>query len=281
MRTLLTSTVALATMSAGAFAADLPRRQAAPAPAPAYIAPVFTWSGFYVGLNAGAAFGDRNRHLSIDTTNTIYRDLFQAGAAGVQGGNSDTAFTGGAQAGYNWQTGALVAGVEADINYRGHGSNDAYAFSGSFNQTPYRFEYFGDRGGHWFGTLRPRIGYAMDRTLLYVTGGLAFGPSRDAGYARVTNAAGGVVAEWRGGGNGSNWGWTLGAGVEHAFSANWTAKLEYLYVKLDDGSRTLTGVAAGLPNFIAHEDDKFHVVRAGLNYRFGATSAASPVFARN
>jgi outer membrane immunogenic protein len=282
MRTLLMSSVALAAMSAGALAADLPRRQAAPAPAPVYVAPVFTWSGFYVGLNAGATFGDRNRDLSIVTTDTVYRDLFLTGASGVRGDDSHSAFTGGAQAGFNWQFGALVAGIEADINYRGRGSHDPYGFDFSYNQTPYAFEYFGDRGGRWFGTLRPRIGFAMDRTLLYVTGGLAFGPSRDDGYARVTNATGGVVAEWRSSGdNGSNWGWTLGGGVEHAFSTNWTAKLEYLYVKLDDGSRTLTAVGRpDLPTIVARNDDKFHVVRVGLNYKFGATSAASPVLAR-
>ena len=283
MRKLLLSSIALAAMSASAVAADLPRRQAAPAPAatPIYVAPVFTWSGFYVGLNAGAAFGDRNRDLQIVTTDTVYRDLFLTGSAGVRREDSNTAFTGGAQIGFNWQFGALVAGIEADMNYRGRGTREAYAFDFAYNQTPYTFAYLGDRGGRWFGTLRPRIGFAMDRTLLYVTGGLAFGPSRDGGYARVTDS-GGVVAEWRSSDdNGSNWGWTLGGGVEHAFSTNWTAKLEYLYVKLDDGRRTLTAVGrSDLPAIVARDEDKFHVVRVGLNYKFGGTSAASPVLAR-
>ena len=200
MRAFLTSTVALAAMSAGAFAADLPRRQAAPAPAPVYVAPIFTWSGFYVGLNAGATFGDRNRDVAVTTTDPLYRSVFTAGLPGVGDGGSRSAFTGGAQAGFNWQFGAMVAGVEADINYRGRGDRNDFAFSTTYNQTPYTFEYYGDRGGRWFGTLRPRIGFAMDRTLLYVTGGLAFGPSRDSSYARL-RTGGVTVAEWSTGGD--------------------------------------------------------------------------------
>jgi outer membrane immunogenic protein len=288
MRKILLSTVAIAAMSASAVAADLPRRQAAPTPAPIYVTPIFTWSGFYVGLNAGATFNDRKNGLRPAVINNgfVSNDvaLYDAAVVGAYNDNNNSAFTGGAQLGYNWQFGSMVAGLETDINYRGGGSKDGYdvalAGVGPFANAN-RFTYGGGNGGDWFGTLRGRLGFAMDRTLLYATGGLAFGDTGNSGsayfYSTPGTPIGGTFVSNR---NNTEWGWTLGAGIEHAFSNNWTAKLEYLYVNLDSGNTNIVNTLNTAYSFSSRADDKFHVVRVGLNYKFGDTSVAGPVLAR-
>lgn len=299
MKKTLLAAASLVALSSAAFAADLPARGPAVAPAPLYAAPIFTWSGFYVGLNAGAAFrsGDRVADYAYTTTpggvpaSGADLALINADLAAVGGDNGrGTGFTGGAQAGFNLQFGALVVGLEADINALSRNSNrGGYTIVG-IGGSPYDLTATGEgRGRNWFATIRPRVGYALDRTLLYVTGGLALAGNRDnAGSAVLTDPAnaGAVLATWNSTGNtGRNWGWTVGAGVEHAFSDNWTAKLEYLYVNLDQGNGT-TFVNTGANPYTdivgvrSRNDDKFHVVRVGLNYKFGGTSAAAPVMAR-
>ncbi|HEY8578396.1 MAG TPA: hypothetical protein VIL72_00820, partial [Beijerinckiaceae bacterium] len=222
MRRLLLGSAALAAMSVAAFGADLPPRAAAPAPAPVYAAPIFTWTGFYVGLNAGAGFRGDNRRAdyvfddpagSVDPAliADINADLALAG--GRRGDRSG--FTGGAQVGYNWQFGALVVGIEADINAISRGGrNDSYTILNIAGSGDDLTVYGGRRGSNWFGTIRPRVGFAMDRTLLYVTGGLAYsgGGNRGGGFAELRDGGtGALVADWyntrR---NSSNWGWTLG-----------------------------------------------------------------------
>src|SRR4051794_28034960 len=121
LRKILLST-ALVAAAGSAFAADLPARVA---PAPYYAAaPVFTWTGFYVGLNAGAAFNNKNTGSIFTTGLTAPNNAIYTG-----GGNSnDSTFTGGVTAGYNMQFGSFVAGVEGDINYldRKNGGNGAF-----------------------------------------------------------------------------------------------------------------------------------------------------------
>jgi len=104
---LFVSGAALALSAGAALAADLPRRNVAPV-APVYAPPVFTWTGFYVGLNAGA---------NINDSRYAWAPFFN------QNGQSGVGFTGGGQIGYNWQMGALVLGLETDINYRGASSS--------------------------------------------------------------------------------------------------------------------------------------------------------------
>jgi outer membrane immunogenic protein len=288
MRKLLLSSVAIVAMSASALAADLPRREAAVAPI--FVAPIFTWSGFYVGLNAGATFNDNDHRYRADGwfrnvgnpyTNAVV--IYDNEYNGFRN-DDDAAFTGGAQMGFNWQFGAWVAGVEADINYRGNGDNHGFNILGTEPYSNYGLYHSGSDRGNWFGTLRARLGFALDRTLIYATGGLAFGDTGGGGrlYAYNVNYPGVALTggEWRSDGDDTSWGWTLGAGVEHAFSNNWTAKLEYLYVNLDRDNNRLTNIA--LPNytFTTSNEDKFHVVRVGINYKFGGASVASPVLAR-
>ncbi|MBX9741576.1 MAG: outer membrane beta-barrel protein [Beijerinckiaceae bacterium] len=271
LRRILLSTVLVAA-AGSAMAADLPYRTAAPAP---YVsaAPIFTWTGFYAGLNAGGAWNE-NRGLSsagfIAPNPVIFGN----------GNSDDVGFTGGAQIGYNMQFGSFVAGVEADINYldRNGGGNGAFPAIAGGAPDFTDFAVGGGNRGNWFGTVRGRLGFAFDRALIYGTGGLAYGArsgsasitQRDydsvAGIATLTNLPGT-------GGNGSNVGWALGAGMEYAFTNSMSFKIEYLHVDLGSNSRTFVagpgfGGVAGGETITVRNENKFDVVRAGVNFRF-------------
>src|SRR4051812_12723213 len=191
MKKLLLSSVALLGLSAAAFAADLPSRRAAPAP---YVAvPVFTWTGFYVGVNAGYGFSNNDRN-GLGSFNAVPGSLTGTpaalGFAGTvtQGGLSrdNSGFVGGGQIGYNYQIGQWVIGIEADLQFAdlnksntgdvvtlipAVGNPGIPGFVGARNAN------FG--GIDWFGTVRGRLGYAIDRLLVYGTGGFAFGGGGD------------------------------------------------------------------------------------------------------
>ncbi|MGO4524841.1 outer membrane protein [Microvirga sp. 2MCAF35] len=206
MKKILLSSVALLGLASGALAADLPSRRA-PAPVIAAV-PVFTWTGFYVGVNAGYGW---------NTNDDFVFDNFRYSL------NDDGGFVGGAQAGYNYQIGSFVVGLEGDIQYADFGGDDVVLRDGrlaDFNNSD------------WFGTVRARAGVAFDRALIYATGGFAFADDAT--------------------------GWTVGGGIEYAFTNNLSAKVEGLYVNLDQDDNFL-----GINN-----DAEFGVVRAGLNYRF-------------
>jgi outer membrane immunogenic protein len=228
MKKILLSSVAFLGLTAGAFAADLPSRRAAPAPMIAAV-PVFTWTGFYVGVNAG--YGWTNNDFSVVTP---------AGTVLAVTGEDDGGFVGGAQVGYNFQFGSFVVGVETDLQYADIGGR------GSF--TPVVGTTFvTDDSDNYFGTVRARLGFAFDRALIYATGGFAYG---DVGTF----------------GGGSNGGWTVGGGIEYAFTNNLTLKLEGLYVNLDQNDVQLT--RGGVVYTSNGGDNDFGVARVGLNYKF-------------
>jgi len=207
MKKILLSTVALIGLTVTAAAADLPSRKAPAMMAPV---PVFTWTGFYIGVNAGYGWGnDDNRGFDV-----------------VNRGNDDGGFVGGAQLGYNYQMGMFVLGAETDLQYADLGGN--------FTVNGVRY----GSDNEWFGTTRVRAGIAVDRFMVYATGGVAYGDS--------------------------NFGWTAGGGVEYAFTDNLTAKVEGLYVNLDGDNRDYLDLRVGNGN------TEFGVVRAGLNYKFSS-----------
>jgi outer membrane immunogenic protein len=215
MKKILLSSVALLGLATGALAADLPSRRA-PAPMIAAV-PVFTWTGFYVGVNAGYGWNDSGDG-----------DLVFEGATIVGDSDDDGGFIGGGQIGYNYQIGSFVVGLEGDIQYA------------DFGGVNYDFGPLGiyeNDNDDWFGTVRARAGVAFDRALIYATGGFAFTDNRN--------------------------GWTVGGGVEYAFTNNLSAKIEGLYVNLEEDDFTYAGTT-----FSTGETD-FGVVRAGLNFRFG------------
>ena len=227
---MLAGTAALAIACATAQAADLPSRYS---PAPSYGAmPTFTWTGFYAGANIGYGWSSG--------TSRYYDPAF-----GYVGSSKSGGFVGGAQAGYNYQFGMFVLGAETDIQYAAVGNKGA-----SYGATYYR----GNSDGY-FGTIRARFGIAMDRALVYGTGGFAYG---DVGGNRAYDP---VLGYHRG--NGTNGGWTLGGGLEYAVTDAITAKVEGLYVNLDTKSNYVLG-----DRYDDRRDTEFGVIRAGVNYKF-------------
>jgi len=205
-----------------AHAADLslaPLYKAPPAPT----SPAYNWSGFYLGINGGGGWGDS--HWQGD------------GRFGLSGGQA------GGTAGYNWQLGQTVLGLEGDVDWSGlQGSTSNALCPGGSCST----------SSTWLSTVRGRAGYAFGSVMPYVTGGLAVGDIR-------------ATAPGFPGATATNAGWTVGGGIEFALPGNWSAKAEYLHVDLGD---TNCGTACGgapNENVSMHED----VFRAGVNYHFG------------
>ena len=211
MKKLVSGAVALAAMvvplgwTLSAHAADMNYGARAPytvnQPLNAY-----SWAGPYLGANLGYAWG------SVHNNPT-----------------KPSGFVGGVQAGYNWQSGPVVFGVEGDI--QATGANETFA--------PWKFS------NPWFGTVRGRVGYAFNNIMFFGTGGLAFGELRGETFG---------LSETH-----TNAGWTVGAGTEFGLTQNWSAKIEYLYVDLANSNFTITGASNGY---------RFGVLRAGVNYRF-------------
>ena len=338
MKKFLLSTVALATLTAGAMAADLPARRMAPAP---YVAvPVFTWTGFYVGANVGAAWNrDRRDDFGFGNYTTAGGFAVVPAAGGVFGSTGvfdrdrdRTSLLGGVQVGYNWQMGGFVLGVEGDIQAIGNRNNrdGFFGFGGTTGGfgvavtnpqiaaqrvgAPGNVAFFGNEGGllgngrggnDWFATARLRAGFAVDRALFYVTGGLAFTDSDDnrhgfGGFSNFGGSAVGVAAAapaffvpgsplgvvatnnvWVGNNDNNNIGWALGVGMEYAFTNNLSAKIEYLHVDFDRNKNnwgggthvvgvTNTGAAiVNNGNFSGrNRNNGIDLVRVGLNFRF-------------
>lgn len=213
---LLTLAAGIAAFASPAFAADPILYDPAPVPAgPTEWPAAFDWTGAYVGVQGGYA----------------WTRLSPAGA-------SDEDFDGGtagAYAGFNFQHDNFVFGIEGDVNY-------------SWNERSFAVPGLGttDVGTDWDGSVRGRLGYAFDRTMVYGTGGIAFarGFVDPVGLSKETETF---------------TGWTVGGGVEHAFTDNLIARAEYRY---SDFGRKDFGLAGA--NFDLHQ----HAVRVGLGYKF-------------
>jgi outer membrane immunogenic protein len=212
------------------------------------IVPAYNWSGFYLGGNIGYGWGDLN-----------------ATANGLGESFSIDGWFAGGQIGYNWQAAGSpwVFGIELDSQWANIEKKESAALgagvvANAFSTLDY------------FGTARLRLGYAWDRAMLYGTGGLAWG-SNEIGFG--ITAPGGFAASAAS--SNTHVGWTVGGGVEWALVDNWTAKVEYLYVKLDNETYFAGSGTNGL-GFDADLD--VHTVKVGLNYRFGYGKA--PVIAK-
>jgi outer membrane immunogenic protein len=279
MKKLLASLAAFTALTAAASAADLPRRAAPP---PIFTpVPVFTWTGFYAGFNAGYAF-------DASSSNTGSTFIVPGGAT-VSGfpasatfrEQNQEGFSGGGQIGYNVQFtpgSGVVVGIEADAQYLdfGRNRNTAFVTGGALRPGLYLTDPRGLSSLDFFGTVRGRLGYAFDRVLVYGTGGFAYGSgSSDRSF-------GGFA-----GNDSFRTGWTVGGGIEYALptdsflnffrSSAVTLKVEGLYVNLDRNTRNqgafIIDAASNVPvayNPVGRRDDEFAVVRAGLNYKFGA-----------
>ena len=259
---------ALAIGCAGAAAAaDLPGRVAPPAFAPA---PAFNWSGFYVGAHGGYMWSDAEVKL-VDVGGMFLPTDIQNGVFLRTHDLDRDAVLGGVQAGYNFQSGMFVLGVEADISWFGNQNRKEFTiidpaappwpFAGLLTSSTYHSEL------EALGTVRARVGIALDRTLVYVTGGLAGG--------EVENSFGiGIPAfaynkSWSK--SDTEWGWAVGGGVEYALTNHISLKGEYLYYDL--GDRTIHATDSVTPGFgaefIKYEyNNSGNLVRGGLNFKF-------------
>jgi len=169
--------------------------------------PQYSWAGPYLGGTLGYEWGTVDRNPA-----------------------RPRGFNGGLTAGFNWQQNSpWVFGVEGDL--QATGADDTFA--------PWKFS------NPWFGTVRGRVGYALNNVMFYGTGGLAFGELRATTFGLSESH--------------TTAGWTAGVGAEMGFAPNWSAKVEYLYVDLSNTNFVITGVSNGY---------RFGLVRAGVNYRF-------------
>jgi outer membrane immunogenic protein len=213
-----------------------------------YVAPVAAnWTGWYLGGNVGSGTG-RDRS-SVASTGRV--DTFNLSPDGINGG---------VQAGYNWQAGNWVYGVEADIQASTQKDNKTTVALGLLAY---------DQKLPWFGTVRGRVGYSVGQTLFYATGGYAYGGVK----TKVRNAAGVELTNF----SKTQDGYAVGGGIETPFKLlglfgpNWTSKTEYLYVDLGSTSNTFTTIAGPT---VSTSSVTEHIFRTGLNYHFSTPVVA-------
>ena len=274
MKKLLLATVALsALVAAPAMAADLAARPYTKAPA--FIPePIYNWTGFYIGGNAGYGFSDRDTITTTGQVQANINNVIGGARPGSVNLNRD-GFVGGGQIGYNWQTSPnIVFGLEADIQYTDFNRSVTVITPPLGSAIPSLSNTFSSRM-EYFGTVRGRLGYTWGATMLYATGGLAYGEVENS--ASFTGPGGGVV-QFVGRNKDIRTGYTVGGGIEHMFTPNWSVKAEYLYYDL--GSNTINvnvipGSGGGGTGYDSRFRNDGHIVRAGLNYKFGG-----PVVAR-
>jgi outer membrane immunogenic protein len=280
-RLLVGIAAATSLLATSALAADLPAKVYTKAPV--YVDPGYNWSGFYIGGNLGYSWG----RAATDGTQTGTQSVSEftgitnvllpgfpvvtaLATTPVTGRANVNGFVGGGQAGYNWQRGTWLFGLETDIQGSDErGSADVCLVAGCATGTGlFTANYKLD----WFGTARGRVGILpTDRVLLYATGGLAYGE---------VSASAPLIPNW----GSTRAGWTVGAGAEAAIDHNWSIKLEYLYMDLGNvggSSTTATNVVTqlGVPvrfntvtttSFTSAFNTRFtdNILRVGFNYRF-------------
>ncbi|MEE7457197.1 porin [Methylorubrum populi] len=285
MKSLLLASSALVAATVAASAADLPRR-AAPPPVFQPV-PVFTWTGFYAGFNAGYGFGTQDDRaptvLGVGPASLL---VTAPTVIAFNNRESNEGFVGGGQIGYNYQFtpgSGFVIGVEADAQYADFGRNRNRFLATGPLAAQQVFNPGGLSGLDFFGTVRGRLGYAFDRTLVYGTGGFAYGSGGGREFGTGVSS------------DDFQTGWAAGGGIEYALptdsflnffkSSAVTLKVEGLYVNLDRGTggrgafavdnqgRTVTVTSPGVVLVSGGQqvrDTEFAVVRAGLNYKFGS-----------
>jgi outer membrane immunogenic protein len=234
--------------SLAANAADLPPAPRAPVPYMPAAIPVFSWTGFYIGGNLG---GGWNRGNVVDSVFGV----------NFTNGNS-TSFLGGGQVGGNYQIGAFVIGAEAAFDWFANNNNSGNGTTvvvPGVGPTVLRVS----ANDRWVTTLAARFGCAWDHALFY---GKAGGGWVGAGNFAVTNVGTGASVAFNNGN--TNTGWLVGAGFEYAFTQNWTAKLEYDYLALNNASFNVTIPSIGVVDTFTNGGRNVQTVTVGVNYLF-------------
>jgi outer membrane immunogenic protein len=240
----------LLAVSAAADAADLPV-----APAPVYLPPAFTWTGFYVGGNVGVAF----------TQDHWSESLFLASMGSEASGGR---VIGGGEAGFNYQVGWFVIGVEGDFDWGGNSMNAANSV---FIPPVGNIQVLANET--WVSTVAARFGLAADHWLFYGKAGGGWVGSK--GFTVNNTTTGASVT---GLGSATTGGWLVGGGIEWAVTDHWTVKLEYDYVRLTNQSFTIPGTAPFLAgDTFSNARANLQMAKVGVNYLF---NWGSPVVAR-
>ena len=258
IRKLLLSSVALATLAGTALAADLPSRRAPPVFVPPPPIPVFTWTGLYIGGQAGYQFG-ANRALAYNSASGVGYSSTSAKENGIVGGG---------HVGYNFSTQSIpglggvlgtggVFGIEGDVDGSNYHANYLLGTLGDASRTNIQ------------GSVRGRLGVAVDRVLFYATGGVAFGDLKNT-YINTFNGSTDSLSHTR-------IGYTVGGGVEYAVTNNVSVRVEYRYTDYGSYTDNLANTSAGGLDVRHRETD--NRVQAGFSYKFD-TFAPAPVVAR-
>lgn len=235
------------------------------------IAPVavYNWTGFYAGLNVGGVWANTD----IDYTASLFGFSGAPGAAFLNAGTSGrlktSGFTGGGQVGYNYQTGAVVWGLEADLNYTGLSGTRFIALNFAPIGVNITDPFTQTMQSNWLATFRGRLGYATGPLLFYATGGLAVAnvSYTDFAFFPASNSINAASS------SSTRTGWTVGGGAEWMIAPKWSVKAEYLYVDLGNTTYTSTNSVLNVaPNLatITHDHRLTeNIGRVGFNYKFG------------
>jgi outer membrane immunogenic protein len=253
-------TGAVLMIGGSATAADLGPRPVYKAPPAVAPMPIFSWTGPYVGLFAGYGWGKADATEPINAATGFFYNFGSSPYSFDADG-----FFGGGTLGYNWQSGAFVLGVEGELGYLGlKGSRiDPNGIAIGTPDTTTTFK------SDLYGAVTGRFGMPVGNVLYYAKGGGAFLNAKattiDQCIAPPVGCGVGILSM---SGDKTMFGWTVGGGVEWAYAANWTAKVEYAY--FDFGKLGTTGVST----FAEHEtqsiDVTAHTIKFGVNYRWGA-----------
>lgn len=251
-----------------ALAADMraPIYKAPPAVAP------FSWTGFYVGATAGAGWTKADTGLSaVNGAVPLYfpADIPGLNAIGSPGLSATTPIV-GAKAGYNQQWGSFVAGIEGDISWF-HFNRTAATSGNPFLTFPAGTTAFSTSvSTNWLATIRPRVGYAVEKALFYATGGVALGDVRYSNsYVGFSPLGAGFEFEAASVSQ-TRIGWTAGAGIDYAITPNWVVSGEYLHVDLGSVSTSalVTTGNAATATFNVSAKLRSDIGRLGLAYKF-------------
>jgi len=262
-----------------AVAADL--RPMVPKAPPAFAPGSYSWTGFYVGVQLGWQTQADDNDVSVVST---FPPPFGPGLApvGFAGPIDLEGAVGGVHSGFNYQVGQLILGIEADIEASNvHGSVAGVTMIGA---PVFPVTTSADLELNWQASVRGRLGFAIDRLLIYATGGVSFADfDANTTIAFLQPVVGPPGPDWPTGGavSDSVLGFTIGGGFEWASLDNWTARLEYRYTEYDGFAQTLIGrplvpvLVPGTPTEVTTGDISFHTVRLGVSYKFGGAQVVA------
>ncbi len=259
---------AWAVITAPANAADMPVKVQPVAPV------TYNWTGWYLGANAGYGVDSARSSNAISGTGTGFPGFVSGLLAGIVPAgmaNDPRGAVAGGQAGYNWQTGYVVLGIEADMDWSGIGrtTNQSIAVLPLVGLTASSMT---QQQLNWLGTGRVRAGITpWSHVLVYGTGGVAFGDVQTSNAAGITTTIPGIAMTGASNISQTRVGWTAGFGAEFMLNQNWTFRTEALYVDLGDvsGSFLTNKLGPIAPLSVSFNDPyKAWIARAGVNYKF-------------